>query len=34
VRNVGYRFVPVKGAVEDRGAADLIPQDVVIPAER
>jgi DNA-binding winged helix-turn-helix (wHTH) protein len=34
VRNVGYRFVPVKGSVEDRGAADLIPQDTVIPADR
>ena len=33
VRNVGYRFVPVKGSPEDR-TADLIPQDTVIPAER
>ena len=34
VRNVSYRFVPVKGSVEDRSAADLIPQDTVIPADR
>src|SRR6202000_1295204 len=34
VRNVGYRFVPVKGSPEDRDGADLIPQDTVIPADR
>jgi DNA-binding response OmpR family regulator len=34
VRNVGYRFVPVKGSPEDRSAADLIAQDTVIPADR
>jgi DNA-binding response OmpR family regulator len=39
VRNVGYRFVPVKGVPEDRDSADLLPpaalgSDVVIPADR
>jgi DNA-binding response OmpR family regulator len=40
VRNVGYRFVPVKGgAPDDRDGADLLPpatlgSDVVIPADR
>ena len=39
VRNVGYRFVPVKGVPEDRDGADLLPpavlgSDVVIPADR
>jgi hypothetical protein len=33
VRNVGYRFVPVKGSPEDRDA-DFLAQDTVIPAER
>jgi DNA-binding winged helix-turn-helix (wHTH) protein len=33
VRNVGYRFVPVKGSPEDRGA-DLIARDTPIPADR
>ena len=39
VRNVGYRFVPVKGVPEDRDSADLLPpavlgSDVGIPADR
>ena len=34
VRNVGYRFVPVKGVPEDRDSADLLGSDVVIPADR
>jgi DNA-binding response OmpR family regulator len=35
VRNVGYRFVPVKGgAPDDRDGADLLGSDVVIPADR
>jgi DNA-binding winged helix-turn-helix (wHTH) protein len=39
VRNVGYRFVPVKGVPEDRDGADLLPpavleSDVVLPADR
>jgi len=34
VRNVGYRFVPVKGSPEDRDGVGLIPQDTVIPADR
>src|SRR5277367_3525509 len=39
VRNVGYRFVPVKGAPGDRDGADLLPpavlgSDVVISADR
>ena len=34
VRNVGYRFVPVKGVPEDRESADLLGSDVVIPADR
>jgi DNA-binding response OmpR family regulator len=39
VRNVGYRFVPVKGIPDDRDSADLLPpaalgSDVVMPADR
>ena len=34
VRNVGYRFVPVKGVAEDRDGADLLGSDVVIPVDR
>ena len=35
VRNVGYRFVPVKGgAPEDRDSADLLAGDSVIRADR
>jgi hypothetical protein len=34
VRNVGYRFVPVKGVPEDRDSVDLLGSDVVIPADR
>ena len=35
VRNVGYRFVPVKGVAGDRDGADVIgPDVVVIPADR
>src|SRR6202161_221347 len=34
VRNVGYRFVPVKGVPEDRDSADLLVACVVIPADR
>jgi DNA-binding winged helix-turn-helix (wHTH) protein len=34
VRNVGYRFVPVKGSPEDRETADLLAADAVLPADR
>jgi DNA-binding winged helix-turn-helix (wHTH) protein len=34
VRNVGYRFVPVKGSPEDRESADLLVSDAAIAAER
>jgi hypothetical protein len=35
VRNVGYRFVPVKGgAPEDRDSADLLTGDSAIRADR
>jgi hypothetical protein len=34
VRNVGYRFVPVKGAPEDRDGSDLLAQDTAIAADR
>jgi DNA-binding winged helix-turn-helix (wHTH) protein len=33
VRNVGYRFVPVKGAPEDREGAGMLTPDA-IPADR
>jgi DNA-binding winged helix-turn-helix (wHTH) protein len=33
VRNVGYRFVPVKGSPEDRDAQFIGP-DSVVPADR
>jgi DNA-binding response OmpR family regulator len=33
VRNVGYRFVPVKGGAEDREAPGMIPQDSAVPAD-
>ena len=34
MRNVGYRFVPVKGAPDDRDGADLLSADPVVPADR
>jgi DNA-binding response OmpR family regulator len=34
VRNVGYRFVPVKGALNDQDGIDLLASDAVFPAER
>jgi DNA-binding winged helix-turn-helix (wHTH) protein len=34
VRNVGYRFVPVKGSPEDRDSSDLLGADSSIPADR
>jgi DNA-binding response OmpR family regulator len=36
VRNVGYRFVPVKGggAPEDRDSADLLTGDSALTADR
>src|SRR5450756_2300908 len=34
VRNVGYRFVPVKGVPEDRDSADLLASDSAIAADR
>jgi hypothetical protein len=34
VRNVGYRFVPVKGSPEDRDSVDLLGADTVLPADR
>jgi DNA-binding response OmpR family regulator len=34
VRNVGYRFVPVKGSPEDRDSADLLGADGSIAADR
>src|ERR1700744_5280539 len=34
VRNVGYRFVPVKGAPDDRDGSDLLAPAALIPGER
>jgi hypothetical protein len=35
VRNVGYRFVPVKGAAEDRDGGGMLSSDAAaITAER
>src|SRR3984885_10136974 len=34
VRNVGHRFVPVKGVPEVRDSGDMLGADVVIPADR
>ena len=34
VRNVGYRFVPVKGTPGEQDTVDLLGADTVIPADR